>query len=193
MPAASSGTSRDDTVVLGRSRRDSESVENSGCSCESSPGNECVSLQQAVFNFQSMHFFLNSDHPYTFFSLGDLHYSGILGHQDIDFLAPPSNDTDITTTFELENTEGRCSDLKQRFIFPSKAETKCAWHYECHQHQHQFPSFHFSAVLNDKNADCEDSEVRIEDWRFMKTPCEHDSSLSHWQKCNCGPKVVAYT
>lgn len=189
LPATSSSASKEDDIALDRVRRETLNFE--GCSCPVPPRNECVSLQEAIFDVQSD---FNGNHPYTFFTLSDLYYSGILDSRGDFILSPPPICTDFTTTFEIELAGQRCNDLMQRFILPHPVNSSCSWRYRCTQNQLQFPSFHVDAVLDNKanNHICQEFEVRIADWRFVKTLCKHNSSLPYWLYCNCGPKVIAY-
>ena len=144
-----------------------------------------------IFDSQST----DEDSPYSFFTLNDLYYSGILDHRNDSFLAPLPNGTDFTTGAAVDLAEDNCRDLKRRFNIPTKESTMdrdCAWSYKCTQNHLHFPSFHLEAVLNKDYNDEICERVTIFNKRFVRTPCEHDSSLSHWLKCDCGTTVVAY-
>ena len=184
-------------AILDRSVRNTQSSSNTleigGCTCTNTNTDECTSLEQAIFNSQSM-LDLEDDSPYNFFTLRDLYYSGLLDHRNTSSLEPSRNGTDFNSTTESNDAEDRCDHLKHRFIFLERTnDRRCAWKYECTQNQHLFPSFHFKAVLENEGNEQICEKVIVDNVkRFVRTDCVHDKTLPHWLECKCENTVVAY-
>ena len=139
-----------------------------GCSC-AIPQDQCTSFQEAIFTSQSAS--LTDDNPYNFFTHGDLYYSGILDHRN-----------EKPRLFKIWLIGDAIPWYKDSpFLQKQRWKTGNVHGYNCQQSQHQFPSFHFNAVLDDQNADCEVFEVRIENWRFWRLPASMTvHSLTGW-------------
>lgn len=181
-------------LVSGLPATSSGTVNIESCSCQHPPRNDCISLPQAILDVQSETIDSFYDNLYSFMTLRDLFHFGLLDYEDVAFLAPSPYGIDVTSTYQQEKAMQRCQGLMSQFVFPQARDRPCAWTYKCTQNLLHFPSFRIEAVLNNEanSANCEEFEVRVEDYRFVKTTCEYNTSLSHWEYCYCGTNVIAF-
>ena len=157
------------------------------CTCWQSPSN-CTTLEDAI---QSMYDRIDEDgdEPYSFFTLKDLYYSGLLSTSSD--LAPPPLDVDFTDPHEVALEERRCRYLLKNFP-RTHSDERCSWTVQCEQKQDRFPSFYVEAVLDEGLSVAECKPLNIYNKRFVRTVCEQDSSKPHWQECDCGELTIGF-
>lgn len=163
------------------------------CECRRKDDSEsCQSLESAIYKF----YFRednNYDTPYQFFSLKELFFAALLDGEDNSNLQPtPLQGVDFNAGAEEDRGRTNCWFHRKNYNFITTDTSSCKWDYECTQNRLQFPSFTMEAVLSNDSSTEICSPVTMTNKKFLRTSCQHDSSLPHWLECNCGNTVVGY-